>query len=534
MTRQPHTYRGFQRGVNLLAAAIRPTLGPLPRITAVEPVGPRPHLPELLDSGGLIARRFLQLRERDADVGAMFLRQVLWRLHERVGDGTATAAVLFQSLYGQGIRHVVAGGDAMRLRRALEHGMALVLDALQAQARPLASQADIAQLALGLCHDPPLADALADILETVGQHGPVDIRTGRSQGIERQYIVGSWYRSRPLSEWQLAGALARRIEVITPAIIVSDLDLDDPDDLLPLLRLAEREQIGSLLLLARQASSASLGVLSAAGQRATPCRVPAVKAPDALTGQDAMLDDLALLTGARVLRRAAGDSLRRIRAGDLGHARRAWSDDEYIGIIGGRGPAAAVRTHLSRLRDAHGRAEQADVRRQLGERIGKLQGGSAVLWVGGLGPADIAERRERASRTLTAVRATIGRGVVPGGGAALLACAVPLRRRAAQATDADERAAWQMLARALETPARAIIRNAGYDPAPPLHAIAQAGAGYGFDVRSGQVVDMRAAGIIDPVGVTHAVLHSAIASAALALTVDVLVHQRMPELSFEP
>lgn len=531
MTRQPRTYRGFGRGVDLLAGAIRPTLGPVPRNTAVEPVGPRPHLPELLDSGGLIARRFLQVRERDADVGAMFLRQMLWRLHERVGDGTATAAVVFQALYRQGVRHVVAGGDAMRLRRALERGMLVVLDALAGQAQPLDSRASVAHLALALCHDPPLADALADILETVGPHGPVDIRSGRSQGIERQYIVGSWYRSRPLSEWQLAGSLARRIDVVSPALVLSDLDLDDPADLAPLLRLVAREQLGSLLLLARRASEACLGVLNAAGPA---CRVLVVRAPDALHGQDAMLDDLGFLTGARVLRRAAGDSIRRVRREDLGHARRAWSDDEHIGVIGGRGPAAALRIHLMHLRQAHARAEQADIRTRLGERIGKLQGGSAVLWVGGLGPADIAERRERANRTLSALRATIGRGVVPGGGAALLACAWQLRARAVDADDSDEAAAQRMLARALEEPARVIIHNAGYDPVPLVHAIARAGAGHGFDVRTGQVVDLRVAGIIDPLGVVHAALHSAIASAALALTVDVLVHQRLPELSFEP
>jgi chaperonin GroEL len=186
------------------------------------------------------------------------------------------------------------------------------------------------------------------------------------------------------------------------------------------------------------------------------------------------------------------------------------------------------------LRQAHARAEQADIRTRLGERIGKLQGGSAVLWVGGLGPADIAERRERANRTLSALRATIGRGVVPGGGAALLACAWQLRARAVDADDPDEAAAQRMLARALEEPRRVIIHNAGYDPVPLVHAIARAGAGHGFDVRTGQVVDLRVAGIIDPLGVVHAALHSAIASAALALTVDVLVHQRLPELSFEP
>jgi chaperonin GroEL len=247
-----------------------------------------------------------------------------------------------------------------------------------------------------------------------------------------------------------------------------------------------------------------------------------------------MLDDLAVLTGARPLLRVAGDTLRKLKAEDLGRARRAWSDGEFFGVVGGKGSPRALRTHVAALRAAFEHAEESEVCKKLSERIGKLLGGTAVLWVGGISDIDIAARKELAKRTLEALRATVGKGVVPGGGVSLLACRAPLRSMAEQAADLDERMAYQILIRALEEPTRTILRNAGYEPEPRMHAIDQAGPGYGFDVHSGQVVNMVDTGIIDSAGVLHAAIHSAVAGAALALTIDVVVRTRLPELSFEP
>ncbi|MFO7167855.1 MAG: chaperonin GroEL [Chloroflexota bacterium] len=534
VTFQPRAYQGFQRGINLLANAVRPTLGPVPRIVAIEPVAPGDKRPELLDDGGVIARRVLQVHDRDADMGAMFLRHVLWRQHERASDGTATTAVVFQSIYNQGIKYIVAGGNAMRLRGHLERALPAVLDELQAQARPLHGQEQIAQIAEVLCQDSALAALIAEILDTVSEHGAVDVRSGRSRELERQYVLGSYFRGKPLSEWMLADQPSRRVELQEAAVLVSDLNLHDPAEVVPLLRLVDQAGVQSLMVIARQVSEQVIAALLAAGRAERPCRIIAVKAPDAVTGQAAMLDDIAVLTGGRALLRVAGDSLRKLRLEDLGRARRVWSDDEYFGVIGGKGEPRAIRAHVASLRAAYERAEDPDVRRKLRDRIGKLLGGTAVLWVGGLSDIDITARKELAKQTLEATRATIGKGVVPGGGVALLGCRAPLRRLAEQAADLDERMAYQILMRALEEPTRTILRNAGYDAGRWMGEIERAGPGHGLDVRTGQIVDMAAAGIIDSAGVLRAALHTAIASAALALTVEVLVHTRLPELSFEP
>jgi chaperonin GroEL len=534
VTFQPQARQGFQHGINLLAGAIRPTLGPIPRAVGIEPVAPGDKRPELLDDGGTIARRVLQVHGRDANTGAMFLRHVLWRQRERAGDGTATTAVLFQSVYNQGAKYLAAGGDAMRLRTFLERGLRVILDALDAQATQLGGREQIAQIAHALCQDDELAAMLAEILDAVSEHGGVDVRSGHGGALERQYVLGSYYKGKPLSEWTLADQPARRVELEEPAVLVSDLSLTEPGELVPLLRLLDHERITNLLLLCREVSEPVTAALLAAGRAPQPCRIVAVKAPDAVTGQAAMLDDIAVLTGGRALLSVAGDSLRRIKAADLGRARRAWADEEFFGVISGKGDPRAVRAHVAALRAAFANAEDPGVRAKLRQRIGKLLGGTAVLWVGGLSPIEIAARKALAERTLDAVRATIGKGVVPGGGAALLACRAPLRCMADTSDNPDERMAYRILCRALEAPTRVILQNAGFEANPCLAALDRAGPGHCFDVFSGQVVAAAASGIIDSAGVLRAALHNAIASAALALTIDVLVHTRTPELSFEP
>src|SRR5689334_16824735 len=176
VTFQPRAGEGMRRGINLLADLVRPTLGPVPRLVAVDRIAPGPTCPELLDDAGLVARRFLAVGDRQADLGAMFLRHVLWRQHERAGDGTATTAVLFQSVYNQGHQRIAAGGNAARLRRCLEQDLRLILDALAEMAVPLRGQQQIAQLAESISKDPELANALGEIFDIVGEHGAIDVR----------------------------------------------------------------------------------------------------------------------------------------------------------------------------------------------------------------------------------------------------------------------------------------------------------------------------------------------------------------------
>lgn len=514
---------------------VRPTLGPLPRVVAIEQVSPG-RAPEVLDSGGTIARRILQLPDRDEDMGAMYVRHMLWRLQEKVGDGTATAAVVFQSIYDQGVTYITSGGNAQQLRRYLEKGMRVILDELSRMAVPLEGKEQLARVAESICHDSPLAKILGEILDIIGEYGRIEIRSGRGRELEREYIEGMYWESGILSRRMFTDEMQLRTDLEDAAILISDLQIEDPRTLMPVLSQVIENKVRSLVILTPKASDLTIGFLVSVNQKdPEKLRVVAAKSPGA-TASDrlAALEDIAILTGGRAFVREAGyTGFDSVKFADLGRARRAWVDRHYLGVIGGQGNPRALRQHLVRLRDAFSRTKDHNERKKLRERIGKLMGGSATLWVGGLTETEITARKELAQRTADALRGTIMEGVLPGGGVALLACRPALQKLLDQSTDADERAAYRILIRALEEPIRTILTNAGYDASEVMAEIKRAGPGYGFDVRSGKIVNAVEAGILDAAAVQKEAMHSAIAGAALALTVDVLVQRRYPPQSFE-
>ncbi|MEE8390218.1 MAG: chaperonin GroEL [Anaerolineae bacterium] len=531
---QPATYQGLQRGIHQIVEAVRPTLGPLPRIVALEHSHGRYRLPELLDDGGVIARRILQLPKRDEDMGAMFVRHLLWRLREEVGDGTATAAVLFRSIYEQGVRYIVAGGNAMRLRHYLENGMRVIMDELTGMAVQVAGKKKLAQIAESICYDAPLAKMMGEIFDIIGEYGRLEIRSGRSREIEREYVEGMYWNSGLTSRQMIADRTKLRTEIENAAILISNLKIEDPRQLLFVANKLLRAEIRTLLVIASEFSESATGVLLSTSRDHAKFQAIAVKTPGmAMSDQIGAMEDLAVLTGGRPLVRAAGHTLDGVKLEDLGRARRVWADRTYFGIVGGKGDPRALRQHIAELRAAFKHTDDSEIRKKLRERIGKLMGGSATLWVGGATELEIDARKAQAERTSDALRGAIMEGVLPGGGVSLLACRPALRERLDHGTDLDERAAYRILIKALEIPIRTILTNAGHDASEVMAEIKHAGAGRGFDVRSGQIVDVAEAGIFDVASVQRAAVRSAVAGAALALTVDVLVHHKAPRQALD-
>lgn len=525
---QPTAYQAFQRGINQMVEVVRPTLGPFPRIVAIERM-PREKMPELLDDGGVIARRILQLPDRDEDMGAMFVRHLLWRMHEKVGDGTATAAVMFQSIYNQGMRYIVAGGNAMRLRHYLQAGLRVILDELAGLAFRVEGKEEIAQVAESICYDPPLAKMLGEIFDIIGEYGRLEIRSGRSRELEREYVEGMYWEAGVLSRRMVTDPTRLRTEMENAAILISDVEVEDPRQLIPVIEMAMRAEIHSLLIIAGKLSDNAINLLLAASRDPAKFQAVAVKAPGVAMGdRAAALEDLAILTGGRPFASAAGYTLRQVKLQDLGRVRRVWADHAHFGIIGGKAAPRVLRQHIASLRAAFAHSDDADARKKLRERIGKLMGGSATLWVGGTSELEINARKELAQRASDALRGAIMEGVLPGGGVSLLACRPALQHVLDQSADPDQRAAYRILIKALEEPLRTIIANAGYDASEIMAEIKQAGAGFGFDARAGHVADVAQAGIFDAASVQCEAVRSAVAGAALALTVDVLIHHKTP------
>ena len=288
----------------------------------------------------------------------------------------------------------------------------------------------------------------------------------------------------------------------------------------------------ALVIVARNVSEQVGAVLASVNRDPARFQIVVAKLPDDLQIQPAMLDDLATLLGGRAFLRAVGDTIDSAKLDDLGRAQEAWADRDYFGIVDGGGSPAALDRHLATLRRALDQTDDLAARKQLRERIGRLLGGAAVLHCGGSTDLEISLRKASAERTAEALRGALAHGILPGGGAALLACRRLFSDAAECADSLDERMAYAILSRALEAPTHAIVENAGYDAEPIIAQIDQLGAG--FDARSGQIADMDGAGIVDSAGVIISAVQRAIASAALALTVDVLVQHRNPTTAIDP
>ena len=524
---QPKTRQGMQAGINLIVDAIRPTLGPLPRTVALTRIGSKDALPEMLDSGGLIARRIIQVQGRNVDMGAMFIRHVLWELQEKAGDGTATAAVMFQSIYNQGVRHIVnSGGNAMRMRTFFDRCVPLLHAELERMTTRLQGKEQLSRLAETISHDRPMAQKLGEIFDIIGEFGRLEIRQGRSRDLEREYVEGIYWDGGWFSREMMNDPNNVRAEFEDASLLISDLEINEPADLLPLLDMASANKIKKLVVVASVMADRAISILTLNKEKVA---VLGVKAPEMHAGKrQAALEDLAILTGGQALFKSAGDSLARVKVEHLGRARRVWANREFFGVVAGRGDARRLRQHIAELRRTYNHSDEKEARELLLSRLGRLMGGSATLWVGGISPTAIEQSKELASSVAEAMRGAMREGVVPGGGVALLDLRKVIRPLLEQATDPDEVAAYRILIKALEAPARGIWQNGGFDDVEIMVDLRKAGPGWGFDVIRRELANMNETGIWDAASVVKAAVHSAIAGAGLALTTDVLVHRKRP------
>ena len=525
---QPEVHQGIQRGVDQIVNTIRPTLGPLPRMVMYDPtLGAKGRVPEILDDGGTIARRIIQIKDRDEDVGAMLIRQMLWSLREEVGDGTATAALLFQAVYAEGLRYLASGGNAMRLRRYLDSGMRVILDQLDGMVFRVEGKEDLGKLAGHVCRDPALGRMFGEIFDIIGEFGRLEIRSSDSREYDREYVEGMYWDSGFLSRSFITNIERQRVELDNPAILLTDLPIEDARDMIPVLATSVKQGIENLVIICSKISDVAIGVLNLNRQQGhIKVNVVAAKTPGfGAEGQRAALTDLAILTGGKAFFGAAGATLRSARAEHLGYARRIWMDRNFTGVVGGRGDARRLREHIASLRRAFEANEEPEAREKIRERIGKLLGGAATLRVGGTTNTEQEFNKELAKRTAEAMRGAMREGVVPGGGIALRACRPALRALRMSTNDPDEQAAFRILETALEAPTRALLENAGVVPGEVYAELNAACPECGYDVLRREIVNMREAGIVDIATVVKAAVRSAVSMAAIALTTDVVVHR---------
>ena len=527
---QPQTQAALKRGIDQLAQAIAPTLGPLPRRAIAENL----HKLELLDNGGLIARRIIALQDAEADAGAMLLRQALWRMHQSHGDGAATLAVIYQTIYREGLRFLAAGCDPNRLRAQLLGLLPLLRQRLLADARQLTSQAQLSGLAFSICYDEDMARALGEVIYTLGRYGQIDVRAGHGRGLTHDYVEGCYFPGGAQSKEMLHGSARLVAEMQNAAILVSDFDVEEPAELVPLMRLALQLGIERLLLVVASISEKGLSVVLDKRLRDR-LQTVVVKLDEFAPAELQMMQwDIELLTGARLLLSGAGQTLADACADDFGEARWVWADDKNWGFASGAGDPRQVRETARRLRADYAAATDDDDRARMLRRLGRLNGGLATVYVGGVAEDEIRQRKDSAEATIRALRSAYAGGVIPGGGLSMLRCRDWLLAQRETGDSPEARAARHIAAAALAAPMRQLLANAGCEPSEILAQLRHRADGVGFDVMRGEFVNARAAGIEDVAQIQVEALQRAVMSASLALTIDVLVLHREPETMTEP
>jgi chaperonin GroEL len=519
-----HARRGFDTLAELLARTLGPTQG---RILFASDARAE-H--ELLADAATIARRFLALPNRAEDVGAMMLRHLVWRVHERAGDGGATAAVLAQALLAGAQRYLAAGVDATALRKGMHAAIAAALDALAAQSRPLESAADLYHLALTATGEEQISCLLAEIFDLLGSDAHVTIEDYVAPYFEREYAQGGAWQARLLSPALLTSQVLQRAVQHDVAVALFDGDLATVADVQPLLETLLRHDRRRLLLVANTISGEALATLLLNHQRGQ-LRIIACELHTA--GQQRADDwaDLAAFTGARLRSSVWGERLDRFALQDLGQSWRVEASGTTLRVmVRADQPTRSAQRELVRAQ-ATGEQPGVDVQ-ALRKRIARLAGAEATLKLGATSKQERALLRQHAATGIAVLHGALRHGVVLGGGAAFWGCVPAVR---ALQLPGEQVYGGDVVARAIEAPLRRIIANSGrHDPQVLLHEIGRRGAGFGYDARSQEIVPMEAAGILDSAEVLRVALQAAASGAATLLSTNTIVLKRRPNVSFEP
>ena len=509
----------IRRGVDALAEAVRVTLGPRGRTVILE----RDYgAPQIVNSGVLVAKS-VELEDRFENMGAQLLREVAARTSEMAGDGTTTATVLAHAMIHEGQRYLAAGMNPMDLKRGIEQAIDAVVAELKRVAQPCRTSKEVAHVAaISANNDRSIGELLAQAIEKVGREGAVTIEDGTGLSSELSVVEGLQFDRGFLSPYFINDG-ERQLSVLEDAaILLCDRRLSTLKDLLPLLEEVIKEA-RPLLVIAEEIDGEALATLVINTLRGT-FKTCAVKAPGFGDRRKAMLQDIAVLTGASVISDELGLSLAKVKLADLGRARRVEVGKDETTLIGGAGTPAAIAERVASIRKEREAATSDYDREKLDERIAKLSGGVAVIKVGAATETELKERKVRVQDALHATRAAVAEGIVPGGGVALLRARHLLRPL--QGTTLDEDCGIRIVARALEEPLRCIVGNAGVEPSVVVDRIDAADdASHGYNAATGSYGDLLQMGVVDPVKVTRLALQNAGSIAALVLTTDCLIAQ---------
>jgi chaperonin GroEL len=501
-------------GATALVDAMRLTLGPKSKCVLIE----RKYGAPIVCNDGVTIAKEVNLEDPRENLGARMIREAAVRTGDEVGDGTTTSAVLALAVYTEGLRNVVAGASAVDLQRGIERGRRAAVEALRKLARPCATRKEREQIATISAHnDPSIGKLVADAMERVGAEGVVSLEEAKATETQLEVVEGMQFDHGFLSPYFVTDVEKMEAVLEDPLILLTDRKIATMEPLLPVL-----EQVAkagrSLLIVAEQVEGEALATLVVNRVRGTlPCA--AAKAPGYGDNRRAMLEDMAILTGATLVTEDMGVKLESLTLGDLGKAKRVVLDKETTTLVGGQGDKAKIEGRCREIRRAIDKSTSDYDKEKLESRLAKLSGGVAVLRVGALTEAEMKNRKEAFDDAIHATKAAVAEGIVPGGGLALLRL-VPAVEKEEQSCEGDVRTGVRILKKALEAPARQIGENSGYDGGVVVERLKTGSGDMGFDAERGEYVDLVKAGIIDPAKVVRVGLESAVSIAGVLLLTE--------------
>jgi chaperonin GroEL len=523
------------RGATALADAVRITLGPKSKCVLI---GRKWGGPLVCNDGVTIAKE-INLPDPEEELGAQMLRQAAERTGDAVGDGTSTATILAHAILADGIRNVAAGASAVDIKRGLDRGLRVAVESIRVSSRPVQTRKEKSQVATISAHnDPSIGELVADAMERVGREGVVTVEEAKGTETNLEVVEGMQFDRGYLSPYFITDPDKREAILEEPFILLSERKIGTLKDLLPLLEQIAKER-RALLIVAEDVDGEALATLVINKLRnVLPCA--AVKAPGYGDRRKAMMEDLATLTGGRFLAEELGLKLETLTTKELGTARRVVIGRETTTVIGGGGDRSAVAGRCQEIRREIEKTKSDYDREKLEERLARLTGGVAVIRVGAPSEAEMKSRKEALDDAISATKAAVAEGIVPGAGLTLLRAITAVEREEANC-DGDERTGLRILKRALEAPSRQLAENSAADGGVVVGQMRGGTGNFGFDAASGKYVDLVEAGIIDPTKVVRVALENAVSVAGVLLlteatlteTPDKETASKTPELAEE-
>jgi len=516
--------KALKTGIDTLAEAVKITLGPRGRNVILDKkFGP----PQVCSDGVTIAKE-IELPDPFENMGAQILKEAASKTNDAAGDGTTTSVVLAQAIITDGFKNVTSGRYPLALKRGIERGVERVVEELKAMSTPVDTREQIQQVAALSAHEEKIGSTIADAMEKVGKDGVITVEESKSLADETEYVEGMQIDRGYVSPYFVTNAEKMEAEIEDPSIIITDKKVSAVSDALPLLEKILQVGKKNVVLVAEDIEGEALATMVVNKLRGT-LSCLAIKAPGFGDRRKAMLEDIAILTGGTVISEEKGMKLDSATLNDLGSARKVTSTKDDTTFVEGKGSEQAIKERIAQIKIQIEDTTSEFDREKLQERMAKLAGGVAVIKVGAATEVEMKERKGRVEDALSATRAAVEEGIVPGGGVALVRAQATLDAVAGTSDD-DESVGVRIIQRALEVPLRLIVENAGHEGAVVLDVVRKQKSDYGYDADVGEYGQMLERGIVDPTKVTRSALQNAASIASMALTTESMITE-IPEKS---